>query len=284
MKAISELLEAGGGILLRRSNRSIVHQIDYCLRTGSLRAVLPGIYAAAEPSWEVRVLAAEKFRPGCVITGAAAARMLWWPKCPMTVVSAAVKHTVAVPHGGFHWEKRVIPDELTIYRGDLRIASPAMSILDLLPTLGGQAIDEGLRRRAIDLPTLRRALELTPNRQDNGLRRTLIADSRDQPWSEAEREAHRLLRAAGIAGWCTNQSINAGEHEYTVDIAFLEQRVVIEIDGWKYHKGRDSFTNDRWRYSRMAAAGWTVLPLSATAIEDDPQAFIDVVAAALHGR
>lgn len=284
MKVISELLQAEGGVLVRNAHRSIQTHLDYCLRKGRLCTLLPGIYAAPDPSWETRVLAASEFRPTCIITGAAAARLLWWPECPITVVTAALRHGVKAPTAGYVWERRVIPDELVIDRARLRIASPAVSILDLIPTLGGAVIDEGLRRKAVDLATLRRALRVMPHRPHNRLRWQLLEDSRDEPWSDAERRAHRLLRDAGITGWYANHRIGAGEFSYTVDMVFLEQRLVIEIDGWKYHRSRHAFTSDRWRYARLAAAGWTVLPFAATAIEDDPEAFVALVAEALRGR
>ncbi len=59
---------------------------------------------------------------------------------------------------------------------------------------------------------------------------------------------------------------------------------MIEIDGWQYHKARGAFVADRWRYSRLAAADWLVLPLAATAIEDEPDEFVSLVTAALQSR
>ena len=38
---------------------------------------------------------------------------------------------------GFGWERRTIPPELIVHRDNLRFACPAMSVLDLIPALGG---------------------------------------------------------------------------------------------------------------------------------------------------
>ena len=51
---------------------------------------------------------------------------------------------------------------------------PALTVLDLIPTLGGKPIDEALRRRAATLEQMWRALELTPDRRGNTLRRALL--------------------------------------------------------------------------------------------------------------
>ena len=153
-------------------------------------------------------------------------------------------------------------------------------MLDLIPVLGGRVIDEGLRRGAVTLQGLWDAFELTRRRRENALRRELLHDSRDEPWSEAERTAHRLLRAAGIVGWRTNYRITIGDAVFFVDIAFPALRLVIEIDGWEFHGTRAAFTRDRWRYARLGAATWTVLPFAAEAL-DDPDEFIAVVRTAM---
>lgn len=281
MERIEELLRSEHGVLPRRDHRTIAHQLDHCRRRGLLKAALPGIYTAPEPTWEARVRAAQAFRPGCVIGGAAAARLLWWPDCPIGAVQAAVEYQVKGSYPGFSFEERRIPLDLTVDRAELRIACPALSVLDLMPSLGGTVIDEALRRKAVTLSQLWRAFRLTPGRVHNAMRRDLLHDSRDEPWSEAEREAHRLLRAAGLTLWRTNFPIRLKGVTFFVDIAFPAQRVVIEVDGWEHHGTRAAFVKDRWRYARLGAARWTVLPIPAASITDDPDDVVEVVRAAL---
>ena len=193
--------------------------------------------------------------------------------------------TQSVPgrYRGFEWERRAIPPELVAVRDGVRIAAPAVSVLDLIPALGGAVIDEALRRGAVTLGELTAALKALGRRPGNALRTELLRDSRDEPWSEAERAAHRLLRAEGLTGWRTNRSVRALGADYVVDIVFRTQRVVIEIDGWQFHGDREAFRRDRWRYARLAAGGWTVLPFAAAAVQEEPAAFIEVVRAALEG-
>jgi len=284
MERLLELLRHENGVLVRREHMTVARQIDYGVRTGTLRAVLPGVYTAFEPTWQARIHAAAAFRPGCVFTGACAALMLWWPEVPINAVSAAVRHDVSGRHGGFCWERRVIPPDLVVDRGGLRMTCPALSILDLIPVLGGTAIDEGLRRGAVSMAELHATLRQLPNRASNGLRRRLLDDSRDEPWSEAERSAHRLLRAAGIAGWRTNFRITIDGVGYWVDIAFPDEGVVVEIDGWSFHNSRRSFEQDRWRYGRLAAAGWRVLPFPASAVDDHPEEFVELIRVAIGRR
>ena len=116
-----------------------------------------------------------------------------------------------------------------------------------------------------------------PGRPGNGLRQKLLLDSRDNPWSEAEREAHRLLRRSGIRGWRGNQPV-AG---YWVDILFPARRLVIEIDGWRVHGDRGAFESDRRRRNELVLAGYTVLNFTWRQLVDDPEWVITVVRTAL---
>lgn len=276
-----ELLAAEQGLLVRREHANIAAQLDYATRKGELRRLLPGIYCAPEPDLAVRVLAATAFRPGCVVTGAAAARLLWWPEVTVGDVSLAVPHTVCGRYEGFAWERRRVPADLAVDRDQVRIAAPAVSVLDLIPSLGGTVIDEALRRGAVTLSDLWSTMTELGQRPGNAFRSTLLHDSRDEPWSEAERSAHRTLRQAGITGWRTNYRVRALGADFWVDIAFPEHRVIVEVDGWQFHGGREAFTRDRWRYATLAAAGWVVLPFAATALTDETDTFLKVVRAAL---
>ncbi|MBK8447661.1 MAG: DUF559 domain-containing protein [Micropruina sp.] len=282
MERILELLHLEGGVLPRWKHRTLTRQLDHCVRRGRLHAILPGVYTAPEPSWEARVRAAAAFRCDGVITGAAAAKTLWWPECPITSVSVALPHgTVERRYPGFEWERRPIPPELIVHRGDLRFACPALSVLDLIPAYAGEVIDEALRRRSTTLAELWQALEACRHRPGNAQRRALLHDSRDEPWSEAERLAHRLLRAAQLSGWRTNYRIRVDDIEHFADLAFPHQRVIIEIDGWEHHGSRSAFVADRWRYARLAAAKWSVMPFAAEALTDDPEGFVALVRTAL---
>jgi very-short-patch-repair endonuclease len=104
------------------------------------------------------------------------------------------------------------------------------------------------------------------NRPGNGLRRALLHDSRDLPWSEAERACHRLLRSAGITGWKTNERV-AG---YWVDVLFPRHRLILEIDGWATHGDRAAFEHDRVRRNALVLAGYVVLNFTWRQLEDDP--------------
>ncbi|MFT4295690.1 MAG: DUF559 domain-containing protein [Micropruina sp.] len=279
MKTLLSEVLASERVLRRRDHHELRRPIDHCLDTGELIAVLPGIYTAPAPDVETLALSAARYQPDCVVVGAAAARLLWWPECAVDQVDIAVRWP-SPAWRQYRVEHRVVPSDLIVERGPVRIANPALSVLDLLPALGGRVIDEALRLHAVTLPVLWQALELTVGRRGNLLRRELLLDSRDEPWSEAERAAHRALRAAGITGWVTNHQIEVLGHTYFADIAFPRLRLIVEIDGQEFHNNPEAFIRDRWRWSRMTAAGWRVLVFPASATSE-PAEMITLIEATL---
>ena len=185
------------------------------------------------------------------------------------------------PQPGFDFTRRQIPAELVVSRSGLRLTSPALTALDLCATVGGEAIDQALRTRATTLAHLQRAMELTAARVGNRTRRQLLLDSRAEPWSEAERSIHRLLRAAGITGWHANQPVVLRDSTFYVDLIFRKLKLVIEIDGRLYHTGAEVFETDRRRQNLLVLDGWCVLRFTWTMIEERPEEVIAMVLEAI---
>jgi very-short-patch-repair endonuclease len=105
----------------------------------------------------------------------------------------------------------------------------------------------------------------------------LLLDSREEPWSEAERSFHRLLRSAGITGWQANRSVVLDGSTFYVDVIFRKLKLVIEIDGRLYHTGTEVFETDRWRQDLLILNGWCVLRFTWTMIEEQPEKVLAMV-------
>jgi very-short-patch-repair endonuclease len=282
---LSRLLAAGSGLIRRRDHPELGGQLDWACRTGELLRVLPGVYAVPEVAaqFEGRVRAAARWRPDAVITGRSAARLTFWPTMAAPVVDLSqVERRRGLP--GFSFSERRVPPELRIERGPLHLTCPALTALDLCVELGGDPLDVVLRGRRATLAGLHRALELSPDRSGNRRRRRLLLDSRDEPWSAAERLAHAILREAGITGWRSNHPVLVGGHRYYLDVAFPEARLVIEIDGREFHADAAAFEADRHRQNALVAAGWRVLRLTWRMLVDDPAGVVELVRRELDRR
>jgi very-short-patch-repair endonuclease len=128
---------------------------------------------------------------------------------------------------------------------------------------------------------LHQAMELTAARVGNRTRRQLLLDSRDKPWSKAERSFHRLLRKAGITGWRANQPVILNGSTFYVDVMFRKLKLLIEIDGRLYHTGAEVFETDRWRQNLLILDGWCVLRFTWTMIEEQPEKVIAMMREAI---
>jgi very-short-patch-repair endonuclease len=278
---IQQLL-ATEGVIARREHPQLAGAIDWLVRNGALRAVLPGVYAepAVCDSVGTRMQALMRWDPDAILIEAAAAWASFWPEIRVSHVACSLKHNRR-PQNGFRFSRRHIPSELVVTRAGLRLTSPALTALDLCATVGGEAIDQALRTRATTLAYLQRAIELTAARVGNPTRRQLLLDSRAEPWSEAERSIHRLLRAAGITGWEANKPVVLRHSAFYVDIIFPKLKLVIEIDGRLYHTGAEVFETDRRRQNLLVLDGWCVLRFTWTMIEEHPEEVIAMVKEAI---
>lgn len=246
---------------------------------GKLTAILPGIYArvGGQDDLDVRLAAAGAAPNGFVLVGRAAAKTQWWPELDVDTVDVASDGDLA-PAYGFSFHQRYIPPALVLHRSPLPVTTPALTVLDLIPELGSDCVDEALRRRVVTLGHLHAALAMTPRRRGNVLRRQILADSRDAPWSPLERLAHRMLRGARIKGWTTNHPVVVDGVTYYLDIALTQLKIGIEIDGFEFHGDRRAFHADRTRDAQLTAAGWHVIRLSSENLSSLPDLLRGLIA------
>ena len=119
--------------------------------------------------------------------------------------------------------------------------------------------------------SLHHALQLTSARLGNAERRRLLLDSKDEPWSAAERKFHRLLRDARITAWKANQLVVLGGSLFFLDVVFRGVKLAVELDGRLYHSGSEVFETDRWRQNPLVLDGWCVLRFTSAMIDERPR-------------
>jgi very-short-patch-repair endonuclease len=71
--------------------------------------------------------------------------------------------------------------------------------------------------------------------------------------------------------------VNAKLGPYTVDFLWRPQHLIVEIDGYDAHCGRQAFTEDRVRDARLALAGFRVQRFSNWQLEHEPAAVAETV-------
>ena len=274
-------------ILLARDHRDLRNPILRATAAGRLQRILPGVYVDAGTAGELstRVAALARWDPDAVICGRAAAALSYWPEITTGSTIAVSSKTRHSPQPGFAFTERTVPPDLIREQDGLRLTTPSLTAMELATFEFTDPIDTALRKRVATLDTLREAIDLTPHRRGHTDRRRLLLDSRDEPWSAAERLAHRLYREAGITGWVTNlETVITDAGTFYLDMAFRRERLVSEIDGRLHETDVDVFETDRTRQNALVLNGWMVLRFTWYLLSCEPDYVIETTRRALAQR
>ncbi|WP_297749884.1 DUF559 domain-containing protein [uncultured Tessaracoccus sp.] len=268
MHAELRRLIAEDGAIARSQHPELHNPIRHAVQAGQLVPLLPGTYSV-ECSFTTLVAAVRLWDPDAVFTGATAAKLSWWDELPTDTVQAISRRRTTREVPGLRLTRGTVEPSVVFEHGGLRLVHPAWSALELTDELGGEAIDEALRRRATSLPAMRWALGQMSDRPGNTERRRLLLESRDEPWSELERDGHRRLRRARLTGWKGNYRIVLpnGSVRYG-DIVYEEPQLVVELDSWTHHSSREAFVDDRRKDVELTLQGWTVLRFTKDTMDD----------------
>lgn len=261
--------------------------IDRALRAGRLRPLLRGVYAVGhvalprEGWWMAALLACGEGAALSHLTAAAAWDLRRGPILPVELIVRGDRgrgHDSLVAH-----RMRLHPGD-TLVRDGLRLTTPARTIVDCAGTLAGRPLRE-LVERAQDLG------RFDPRRVEAGLRRnprrpggrqltdfvSLLQPDRDNARSHLERLLLRALRKAGVPKPEVNASI-AGRRR---DFVWREARLVVEVDGHRWHSSRTAMRRDRRRDRELTAHGWRPIRFTYEDVAFEPQATARDVAALL---
>jgi REase_MTES_1575 len=207
-----------------------------------------------EGRWMAAVLAAGR---GSALSHATAAAA--WD---LRRTSSSVVHVTVPGRGGRERRARLrvhrcgtlTTDDVTTHRG-IPITTPARTIIDLSRTLKGrpleQLVDLADQRGLIDFHHLRAA-------NSASLQAVLRTYSAAPTRGELEERFLRLCDAHGIPRPETNTRIEGIE----VDFVWRERRLIVEVDGYTYHRSPAAFEADRERDVTLSMKGWRVLRFS----------------------
>jgi very-short-patch-repair endonuclease len=258
------------GVISYNCAPKLIGSIRRMVRNGELSALLPGVFTATSQctDFNLRMRAVRLRVSDAVFTGLTAAHLLWATEAPSLLTATGRIR------GDRDWvalsRRRVDPDWV-VHVGGFACTAPELTAIDLIPDVGADYVDLLVRKAgghgAETLARMWEAHDAHHDRPGNRLRQAVLAESRQLPWSEAERLAHRQLREAGIRGWVTNHRVVINKRSYYLDVAFPAVRLDLEIDGFEHHKSRESFEGDRRRQNDLASAGWTVLRVTWTMLQ-----------------
>jgi len=140
---------------------------------------------------------------------------------------------------------------------------------------------EALERRRIYIGReLNDLLERTPNRKGVKTVRAAIADIKGPaPWiqSQLEENFRELIRRSDLPEPEANVFVE-GE---LVDALWRQERVIVELDGFAFHKSRAQCEADRRRDAKLQVAGYRVLRITQERLQNEPEVVLAEIRALL---
>lgn len=233
------------------------------------------VIGGVPPSWIQTVLAVCLAAGSDVAASHRTAGALWGLGLPAPEAIEVVGRRIVLPGVRSHQSSTLAPADL-VWLGPVPLTSPARTIVDcanqVSPRRLGHVVDDALRRGL----TTARALEDSHRRVDTGPGRRPTLDLREilrerRTPGDSTREADlvAMLAAAGLPAPVLGHVVRLDGHEYRLDIAWPGLLVSLEYDSWEFHRSFSSFHEDRDRMRRLTAAGWTVLPVTSKANDEE---------------
>jgi len=232
-------------------------------QTGRLGRIHRGVYAVGhaglgnEGRWLAAVLACGE---GAVLSHRSAAD-LWRLLPPLRQPPHVTIPTRAgrARRPGIHLHRSPsLPAAATTTRNGIVVTTPARTIADL--------------RRVVDGPTLRRAV-----RQAEVLGYGLDEVATDGTRSELEYRFLRLCRRHRLPPPAVNVAIGG----FVVDFLWSRERLIVETDGYRFHRGRAAFEIDHARQLALEQLGYRVRRFTHRQVVAEPKNVAAAVRAAL---
>jgi len=165
-----------------------------------------------------------------------------------------------------------LPASAITTRLNIPLTQPVQTFLDLATLTGPKALERAIneadKHDVIDADSLRKALDDHPG--EPGVRPLrVILDKHTFRLSddELERLFRPLAAAAGLPVPLTKVKVN----EFEVDFFWPDLGLVVETDGWRYHRTPAAQTRDALRFQEHTAAGLAPLRFSHWQVKHEPR-------------
>lgn len=276
------------GVVAHRQLRKLGYsrrQIEWLVRRCHLQRLYRGVYAVGHKRlttrgrWMAAVLAGG---PNAVLSHRAAVA-LWdlrpVPSGPIDVTVPGRKRDG--PRGvRIHNVRRLDADDRTV-RDGIPVTTLHRALLDYAEVAHFQqlrhALDAADRRDLLDGRELKRLHVRSFGRHGLKPLKAAVAHlNGSAPWtqSELERRFLAMIREAGLPEPRTNVFVEG----FLVDLWWPESRLVVEIDGYDFHKDRRKFESDRLQDTKLQLAGCMTIRLTQDRIENKPRQLLgDVI-------
>jgi very-short-patch-repair endonuclease len=173
----------------------------------------------------------------------------------------------------WHWARTLDPRDTSVVDA-IPVTSLARTYLDVAEVLShGRLIDlleAGQRQNKLDVNAVHAVIDRNLGRHGIEPLRSAIAELDDDPpllQSRAEQAFRALVRDYHLP----QPQFNVYIEDELVDAVWPEHRLIVEVDGWRYHRSKRSFTADRARDRKLVRAGWRVVRFTGDDVADRPE-------------
>jgi very-short-patch-repair endonuclease len=242
------------------------------VQTGTLVRVHRGVFLLGSHPFDfpTRALAAVLACGPGTFASHLAAGFVWQMLAvePETIDVSVVERQARARAGISTHERRRFDRSDTRIRDLVPVTSPSLTLLDLavvLPPIEfDRAIDEARSRRLTSQSELAACVRRHQGHHGVGLIERVLRDDTGFSRSEAERMLLRLIEDAGLPRPLRNARVEGLE----VDFLWPDLRLVVEMDGYRWHSSRAQLNRDRERDSILVARGYRVLRISYDQLHD----------------
>jgi predicted transcriptional regulator of viral defense system len=172
-------------------------------------------------------------------------------------------HQRRVPGARIHRARLDDADVSTV--DGLAVTTVARTLVDLAAVVSPhrlrKALEEAERSRRLDVRAIEAVLERTRGRNGRGHAavRAALAELAATGTTVTRSTLEDRFLALLVAHGLPRPAMNANVDGIEVDAVWSTARLVVELDGWGYHRTRQAFQRDRDRSNGLTAKGWTVL-------------------------
>jgi very-short-patch-repair endonuclease len=265
------------------------HQVQRRIEAGALIPAYPGVYFVVHATSPLAAECAAVLAcgPRALLSHRTAGRLRAWPVRHDGELHLTVVGRRPSARDGLRLHYLTGLDDCEIDRHQrLPISAPALTIMDIAG-LGCVAelracFNEARIQRVVTDQALRTAIARHPKRRGARALSALLGSERGPTItrSEAERVALRVMRKHGIEPDASDVRVG----RYRVDFLFRAERLVVEVDGYRFHGTPHRFASDRRRIAALGAMGLQVHPLTWPDLNSRPAAAMADLAAALQQR
>jgi very-short-patch-repair endonuclease len=275
------------GVVTRAQLLALGHtgiQVDGRIRNGLLRPLHRGVFQVGPVASELgpAIAACLACGPSATLSHVSAAvvvRML--KERPGSPIDVTVVGTTRAHEGlRVHRVRELPARDVQRHRG-IRMTTPKRTLLDLAGVLSlrelERAVAEAFALSLVRERSLMRYVDERAGARGARLLRQVLEGSPARLRSVAEERFRDLVAKAGLPA----PGINERVHSYEVDFVWRRQRLIVEVDGARFHLPRVAFEKDRSRDAELMAAGWRVIRVTWNHLTRERDRVVAQVAQAL---